>query len=112
MIPVMQASLPQEHLTKETPLMYFHSGVERCLHAHKVAIGLALPTTKEFVQLYKIPVVRPLFLVLALTLLAGCGSSSGPTAPPTPAPLSAGNLNLTHESSRLPAISNIVSGNT
>ncbi len=35
-------------------------------------------------------------MVLALTLLAGCGGSSGPnaTAPPTPAPLSAGNLNL------------------
>ncbi len=41
-------------------------------------------------------VVRPRFLILALTLLAGCGGSSGPsaTAPPTPAPLSAGNLNL------------------
>ncbi len=49
-----------------------------------------LPTTKEFVQLYKITVVWPLFLVLALTLLAGCGGS----APPTPAPLSVGNLNL------------------
>jgi hypothetical protein len=36
-------------------------------------------------------VVRLLFLVLALTLLAGCGDSN---APPTPAPLSAGNLNL------------------
>ena len=37
-----------------------------------------------------------MFLVLALTLLAGCGGSSGPnaTAPPSPAPLSAGNLNL------------------
>ncbi len=47
-------------------------------------------------QLYKITVVRPLFLVLALTLLAGCGGSSGTnaTAPPNPAPLSAGNLNL------------------
>ncbi len=46
--------------------------------------------------MYKITVVRPLFLVLVLTLLAGCGGSSGPnaTAPPTPAPLSAGNLNL------------------
>ena len=36
-------------------------------------------------------VVRLLFLVLALMLLAGCGGSS---APPTPAPLGAGNLNL------------------
>src|SRR5664279_3564320 len=36
-------------------------------------------------------VVRLLFLVLALTLLAGCGGSN---APPTPAPLSAGNVNL------------------
>ena len=46
--------------------------------------------------MYKITVVRPLFLVLALTLLAGCGGSSDPnaTAPPTPAPLSASNLNL------------------
>ncbi len=49
----------------------------------------------------KITIVRPLFLVLALTLLAGCGGSSGsdatasPTpAPPTSAPLSARNLNL------------------
>src|SRR5208282_4590300 len=49
----------------------------------------------------KITIVRPLFLVLALTLLAGCGGSSGSnaTAPPTPAPptaapLSAANLNL------------------
>jgi hypothetical protein len=33
-------------------------------------------------------------LVIALTLLAGCSGSSGPTAPPTPAPLSARNLNL------------------
>ena len=43
-----------------------------------------------------ITVVRPLFLVLALTLLAGCGGSFGPnaTAPSTPAPLSADNLNL------------------
>ncbi len=41
-------------------------------------------------------VARLLFLVLALTLLAGCGSSFSPnsSAPPTPAPLSAGNLNL------------------
>src|SRR5208282_2087662 len=33
---------------------------------------------------------------IVLTLLAGCGGSSGPnaTAPATPAPLSAGNLNL------------------
>ncbi|MFZ0889145.1 MAG: hypothetical protein WA005_11880, partial [Candidatus Binataceae bacterium] len=46
--------------------------------------------------MYKITVAGSLFLVLALTLLAGCGGSSGPnaTAPPTPAPLSAGNLNL------------------
>jgi hypothetical protein len=35
-------------------------------------------------------VVLSLFLALALTLLAGCSSSG----PPTPAPLSAGNLNL------------------
>src|ERR1017187_2734403 len=36
------------------------------------------------------------FLVLALTLLAGCGSSFSPKSsePPTPASLSAGNLNL------------------
>ena len=47
-------------------------------------------------QLYKITVVRPRFLLLALALLAGCGGSSGPnaTAPSTPAPLSARNLNL------------------
>ncbi len=38
----------------------------------------------------KIAVVRPLFLVVALTLLAGCGGS----APSTPAPLSADNINL------------------
>src|ERR1017187_2369320 len=38
----------------------------------------------------KTRVVLLLFLVLALTLLAGCSSSG----PPTPAPLSAGNLNL------------------
>ncbi|MFZ0888526.1 MAG: hypothetical protein WA005_08750, partial [Candidatus Binataceae bacterium] len=48
--------------------------------------------------MYKITVVRSLFLVLFLTLLAGCGGSSGPNAaaPPTPgpAPLSADNLNL------------------
>ena len=52
--------------------------------------------TKEFVQLNNITIVRPLFLVLALTLLAGCGRSSGPnsTVPLTPGPLSAGNLNL------------------
>src|SRR5208337_15785 len=46
----------------------------------------------------KITVLRSLFLVLFLTLLAGCGGSSDPgaTAPPTPAPapLSADNLNL------------------
>src|SRR5664279_2344486 len=35
--------------------------------------------------------VLSLLFALALTLLAGCGSSS---SPPTPAPLSAGNLNL------------------
>ena len=45
-------------------------------------------------QSYKSTVVRPLFLILALTLLPGCGGSSGPNAPPTPAPLSADNLNL------------------
>ncbi|MGB8412505.1 MAG: hypothetical protein WCE23_06735 [Candidatus Binatus sp.] len=41
-------------------------------------------------------VARPLFLVLALTLLAVWGSFSGPdaTAASTPAPLSADNLNL------------------
>jgi hypothetical protein len=39
----------------------------------------------------RIAVLRPLFLALVLTLLAGCGGSSDP---PTPAPLSAGNLNL------------------
>ncbi len=45
--------------------------------------------------MYKLTVVPPLFLVLALTLLAGCGGSSGPNATAsTPAPLSAGNLNL------------------
>jgi hypothetical protein len=38
----------------------------------------------------KTNVVWLLFLVLAVTLLAGCGSSG----PPTPAPLSRGNLNL------------------
>src|ERR1035441_8196580 len=36
-------------------------------------------------------IVLSLFLALALTLLAGCGGSS---APPTPDPLSADNLNL------------------
>lgn len=38
----------------------------------------------------------PLCLVLALTLLAGCGGSSGSSAttPPNPAPLSADNANL------------------
>jgi hypothetical protein len=41
-------------------------------------------------------VARLLFLVLALTLLAGCGSSFSPKSsePPTPASLSADNLNL------------------
>ena len=44
----------------------------------------------------KTTVVRPLCLVLALMLLAGCGRSSGPnsTVPLTPGPLSAGNVNL------------------
>jgi len=48
------------------------------------------------VQLYKITVVWPLCLLLALTLLAGCGGSSGAnaTASSTPAPLSARDLNL------------------
>ena len=47
-------------------------------------------------QLYKITVVWPLCLLLALTLLAGCGGSSGAnaTASSTPAPLSARDLNL------------------
>ena len=62
-----------------------HSGVDTCLHARKVAIGLALSTTKgEFVQLYEITVARPLFLLLALTLLAGCGGPSGPNATSPP----------------------------
>ncbi len=45
-------------------------------------------------------IVVPLLLsVLSLTLLAGCGSSSGPNpptppVPPTPGPLSAANVNL------------------
>src|ERR1035437_3827984 len=40
--------------------------------------------------------VLALFLALALTLLAGCGSSFSPnsSAPPTPAPLDPANLNL------------------
>jgi len=43
----------------------------------------------------RITVVWPLFSVLALSLLAGCGSSSAPNPPvPNPPPLSAGNLNL------------------
>ncbi len=44
----------------------------------------------------KIAVVLSLCLVIALTLLAGCGGSSDPnaTAASTPAPLSADNLNL------------------
>ncbi|MGD0076802.1 MAG: hypothetical protein ABSD31_21105, partial [Candidatus Binataceae bacterium] len=42
-----------------------------------------------------ITAVRPLFLVLALTLRAGCGRSSfNGTAPPVPGPLSANNVNL------------------
>ena len=47
-------------------------------------------------QVNKTTVVWLLFLVFALTLLAGCGGSSSPKSsePPTPAPLSAGNLNL------------------
>jgi hypothetical protein len=40
----------------------------------------------------KVTVGLSLFLLLALTLLAGCGSSSA--APTTPVPLSSGNLNL------------------
>src|SRR5664280_1162693 len=41
-------------------------------------------------------VALSLFLALAMTLLAGCGSSFSPKSsePPTPAPLSSGNLNL------------------
>jgi hypothetical protein len=48
------------------------------------------------VQLYKITVVRALCLALALTLFAVCGGSSAANAaaPPDPAPLSAGDLNL------------------
>ena len=42
-------------------------------------------------KMNKATVVRLLFLVFALTLLAGCGSSN---APPTPASLNAANLNL------------------
>ena len=44
----------------------------------------------------KVTVARPLFLLLALTLLAGWAASSGPdaTAASTPAALSAGNVNL------------------
>ena len=43
----------------------------------------------------KIAVFWALFVVLALALLAGCGGSSGHITPvPTPAPLSAGNVNL------------------
>ena len=47
-------------------------------------------------QLYKITVVLSLCLVIALTLPVGWGGSSGPnaTAASTPAPLSAGNINL------------------
>jgi hypothetical protein len=41
----------------------------------------------------KITLVPPLFLILALTLLAGCGSS-GQAPAPNPAPLSADNVNL------------------
>lgn len=39
-------------------------------------------------------VTCPLFLVVALTLLAGCGASGQAPAAATPAPLSAGNVNL------------------
>src|ERR1035438_4309273 len=42
-------------------------------------------------KMNKATVVRLLFLVFALTLLAGCGGSN---APPTPASLNAANLNL------------------
>ena len=41
----------------------------------------------------RISVVRSLFVILALTLLAGCGGGSG-SSPNTNAPLSAGNINL------------------
>ena len=57
-------------------------------------IGLALQT-KEGVQMDRIPVVRPLLLVLVLMPLAGCGGSSSPNASASnPAPLNASNLNL------------------
>ncbi len=46
----------------------------------------------QFAHLFKIAVSRT--LVLALTLLAGCGSSSGSNPSPTSAPLSGSNLNL------------------
>jgi hypothetical protein len=44
----------------------------------------------------KVTVVPLVFVIFALTLLAGCGGSAAPDppAPPAPAPLSAGNLNL------------------
>ena len=42
----------------------------------------------------KITVVPPLFLVLALTLLAGCGPSGQGPAAPNPAALSGANVNL------------------
>jgi hypothetical protein len=46
----------------------------------------------EFAHWFKTAIPR--MLLLALMLLAGCGGSSGSTALPTPAPLSASNLNL------------------
>ncbi len=45
-------------------------------------------------RMKKPTVVAALLLASALALLAGCGSSSGPDAPPSPAPLSANNINL------------------
>ncbi len=42
----------------------------------------------------KITVVPPLFLLLALSFLAGCGSSGQAPAALNPAPLSADNVNL------------------
>jgi len=46
---------------------------------------------RKIINMKTISVVRSLFLVLVLTLLAGCGDGSGPDAT---APLSADNLNL------------------